>query len=88
MLYYILKCVDMSWFDNQGTIPSINNEKLKNSYLPIPPICEQKELINYLDCKCTEVDRLIALKQQKIASLKDYKKSVIYEAVTGKTVIE
>lgn len=88
MLYYILKCVDMSWFDNQGTIPSINNEKLKNSYLPIPPICEQKEMINYLDSKCTEVDRLIALKQQKIASLKDYKKSVIYEAVTGKTVIE
>lgn len=37
--------------------------------------------------KCADIDHLIALKQQKIESLKEYKKSVIYEAVTGKTIV-
>ena len=53
-----------------------------------PPLSEQKAIITHLNEKCSDIDRLIALKQQKIESLKDYKKSVIYEAVTGKTIIE
>lgn len=48
---------------------------------------EQHSIAAYLDDKCADIDRLIALKQQKIETLKDYKKSVIYEAVTGKTEI-
>ena len=53
----------------------------------MPPIEDQKEIASYLDKKCSDIDSLIALKQQKIEKLKDYKKSVIYEAVTGKIVI-
>lgn len=49
---------------------------------------EQKAIASYLDEKCADIDRLIGLKQWKIESLKDYKKSIIYEAVTGKTIIE
>ena len=45
---------------------------------------EQKAIANYLDTKCSEIDSLIALKQSKIESLKEYKKSIIYEYVTGK----
>ena len=56
--------------------------------LPTPPLSEQHAIAAYLDEKCADIDRLIALKQQKIEKLKDYKKSVIYEAVTGKTSIE
>ena len=48
---------------------------------------EQRSISAYLDEKCADIDRLISLKQQKIEALKDYKKSVIYEAVTGKTEI-
>ena len=48
---------------------------------------EQQDIASYLDSKCSDIDRLIALKQQKIESLKDYKKSVIYEAVTGKIIV-
>ena len=59
-----------------------------NMNIPIPPISEQQTIATYLDSKCADIDRLIALKQQKIESLKEYKKSVIYEAVTGKTIIE
>ena len=49
---------------------------------------EQHAIASYLDEKCSEIDKLIAVKQQKIEKLKDYKKSVIYEAVTGKINIE
>ena len=49
---------------------------------------EQHAIASYLDEKCYEIDKLIAVKQQKIEKLKDYKKSVIYEAVTGKINID
>ena len=55
--------------------------------LPLPSLCEQQAIASYLNGKCADIDHLIALKQQKIESLKDYKKSVIYEAVTGKTIV-
>lgn len=45
---------------------------------------EQHSIATYLDTKTAEIDSLIALKQQKITELKDYKKSIIYEYVTGK----
>ena len=56
-------------------------------YIPLPPLSEQQSIATYLDTKCSEIDSLIAIKQQKIETLKDYKKSVIYEAVTGKMTI-
>lgn len=48
------------------------------------PIEEQQAIADYLDKKCAEIDSLIALKQSKIEQLKEYKKSLIYEYVTGK----
>lgn len=53
----------------------------------IPPLTEQIEISNYLDTKCSETDNLIQLKLSKIDSLKEYKKSIIYEYVTGKKEI-
>ena len=58
---------------------------LGNLKIAMPYISEQRAIASYLDTKCSEIDSLIALKQQKIETLKEYKKSVIYEAVTGKT---
>lgn len=52
--------------------------------IPCPPVEEQHQIIGYLNKKCAEIDRLIAIKQQKIEKLNDYKKSLIYEYVTGK----
>ena len=52
--------------------------------LPIPPLSEQQSIADYLDQKCSEIDELISIKQQKIEKLKDYKKSLIFECVTGK----
>lgn len=52
--------------------------------VPCPSEKEQRNIVNYLDDKCAKIDRLIAIKQEKINKLNDYKKSLIYEYVTGK----
>lgn len=83
-LYYILTCVNMGWFDNAGTIPCMNNRKFLNSKVPFPPLDEQQEIADYLDNKCAEIEQIIADKKSQIETLDGYKKSLIYEYVTGK----
>ena len=80
--FYVLKCVDMLWFDNGGTIPSVNNEKLKNFKLPYIKTTEQQWIAEYLDKKCGEIDRVVETEKSVIEKLKDYKQSIITEAVT------
>ena len=65
-------------------VPHLTQENMKGIVLPCPSIEEQHAIASYLDTKCSEIDSLIALKQAKIEELKEYKKSVIYEYVTGK----
>lgn len=67
-----------------GGQPNISQDKIKNTWMPIPPLPEQQSIANYLDQKCSEIDELISIKQEKIEKLKDYKKSLIFECVTGK----
>ena len=57
---------------------------LYSIYCALPPLVEQEEIADYLDIKCTEIDRLIAKKEQLVKELESYKKSLIYEVVTGK----
>lgn len=57
---------------------------LKKQYIPLPSFEEQEQICDYLDERCEKIDRLIAIKQQKIEKLQQYKKSLIYEYVTGK----
>lgn len=52
--------------------------------ITVPTIKEQNEIVSYLDAKCSHIDCLISIKQQKIEKLNQYKKSLIYEYVTGK----
>lgn len=79
------------YFTNQVSIysiginyPSINDTALKMINIVMPPFSEQQTIADYLDQKCSEIDELISIKQQKIEKLKDYKKSLIFECVTGK----
>lgn len=51
---------------------------------PYPSFNEQQAIVSYLDQKCTQIDKLISIKQKKIEKLQQYKKSLIYEYVTGK----
>ena len=51
---------------------------------PFPDMSEQIQIVDYLNEKCEQIDRLMAIKQAKIEKLEQYKKSLIYEYVTGK----
>lgn len=77
-------------FINTGgtTIIHLYQNVFERFSMIIPPMDEQIAIASYLDKKCSEIDNLIVIKQQKIEKLKDYKKSVIYEAVTGKIHID
>ena len=86
--YYQLSAFDWNPYITQTAIPSIVASDIMGAYVCIPHIDEQQQIVDYLDNKCTEIDSLIAIKQQKIEGLKDYKKSVIYEYVTGKKEIQ
>ena len=59
-------------------------DKVANIYLPIPSIEEQHSIADYLDKKCAEIESVIADKKKQLEVLDNYKKSLIYEYVTGK----
>ena len=67
---------------------SISQKFINQTSVIIPPISEQQAIANYLDEKCADIDSLIQTKLSKIDSLKEYKKSIIYEYVTGKREVE
>lgn len=67
-----------------SAMPRTTLTKLTKYIGLLPPLHEQKEIANYLDAKCAEIDGLIAKKEQLIKELESYKKSLIYEVVTGK----
>lgn len=67
-----------------STISNFNGQKYANIKLPLPSYFEQTAIANFLDQKTAEIDSLIADIQTQIAKLKEYRQSLIYEAVTGK----
>lgn len=69
---------------NIVTRASLSQDLLKRMPVLLPDRNEQQEIADYLDAKCEEIDRLISKKEQLIAELEAYKKSLIYEYVTGK----
>ena len=83
----LLRAMNLGQYSLSAAQPGLAVERIKNLKIPLPPFDEQQSIAIYLDTKCSEIDSLISLKQQKIETLKVYKKSVIYEAVTGKTII-
>jgi type I restriction enzyme S subunit len=60
------------------------SDQFRDIHVACPPIEEQREILAYLNLKCTEIDALITKKEQLITELENYKKSMIYEYVTGK----
>lgn len=85
--YYFRSSIHRAFFVkemNLVTRASLSQNLLKNLPTLIPPLSEQQAIASYLDEKTSQIDSLIALKQEKITELKDYKKSIIYEYVTGK----
>lgn len=61
-----------------------NWSEMKRISIPLPPLDEQQEIADYLDNKCAEIEQIIADKKSQIETLDGYKKSLIFEYVTGK----
>lgn len=80
----ILRTMNLGQYSLASAQPGLSVERIKQLLIPIPPLSEQQSIASYLDEKIARIDSLISLKQEKIAELKDYKKSIIYEYVTGK----
>ena len=69
----------------KSTQLNLNIDRVKETFIPVTlNVNEQCEIENYLESKCVEIDGLIAKKEQLVKELESYKKSLIYEVVTGK----
>lgn len=62
----------------------LNIDRLRNFQLPIGSIEKQQKIVNYLDEKTAQIDKLVTQKQQQLSFLSKYKNSLIFEYVTGK----
>ena len=80
----LLRVMNLNQYSLAAAQPGLAVERIKLLPIPIIPVSEQQAIADYLDQKCGEIDELISIKQQKIEKLKDYKKSLIFECVTGK----
>ena len=58
-----------------------------NTYIPSPPVGEQAAIATYLDDRCARIDAIIADKRKQMEVIDEYKKSMIFEYVTGKKVV-
>ena len=67
-----------------GTIPTMSQQKIAKTKIAVPYRMEQMQITKYLDSKCSEIDSLIKSKEKLIEELTAYRKSLIYEYVTGK----
>ena len=87
-LYYAVQCehfqrqVSLGW--SFGTQQNLGMRTLEQLKLIIPTLLEQREIADYLDIKTGDIEKIIELKNKKIDRLGEYKKSLIYEYVTGK----
>ena len=68
----------------QSTRPELGIDGLKNLIVTLPPMDDQQSISNYLDSQCAVIDSMIGSTDDMIRTLKEYRQSLIYEAVTGK----
>jgi len=73
---------------NGMAINNLSQDILNSVKISIPSVKRQEEIVAYLDKKCSEIDKLITKKEELLADLESYKKSLIYEYVTGKKEVE
>lgn len=82
---YLIRQMELSW--TYGTQQTLGVKTIERLRIILPPKNEQREIAVFLDRKCTPIDNSIEKKQKMLEKLMDYKKSLIYEVVTGKKEI-
>lgn len=89
--YFLLHFYDICKYFyglGSGVRQSLSFEEVKKILVLFPPLNEQEEIVKYLDYKCSQIDNIIEEKQLLLEKLEAYKKSLIYEYVTGKKQVE
>ena len=89
--HYVLHFYDLrKVFYNMGNgvRQGLNYDELAKCKLIAAPLNEQLEIANFLDGKCKEIDEIISIKNSQIDTLESYKKSIIFEYVTGKKEVQ
>ena len=81
---FIRQQIQESARGSSGTMPKISHKSIKNLNIYLPSIPEQREISGFLRNKCNCIDTCIQEKERLIKKLTAYKKSLIYEVVTGK----
>ena len=88
LLYFLqhngFKDAACSTMTGTGGLKRVSSSFIQNCYVPYPDMDTQKEIADYLDRKCSAIQSLICEKESLIADLEAYKKSLIFEVVTGK----
>lgn len=69
---------------NRVKMPKINKQELSKITVLLPPLSEQASIVSYLDRKCSLIDGIILEKEELIKELENYRRSLIFEVVTGK----
>ena len=90
-LYYYLHSFDVCkgfYGMGAGVRQGLNWDGVKLLKIILPSVDEQEEIVSFLDEKCAEIDSLISKKTSLLAELEAYKKSLIYEYVTGKKEVQ
>ena len=82
--YYASICFDYKLYISTTTLPSMTQTNYGNMFLPFPSTREQQEIINHIEKTLCVIDSLILTNATTIQKLKEYRQSLIYEAVTGK----
>lgn len=80
MLGFPLKCINDVTYST--TVKHLSTYDILDTILPVPPINEQKEIANYLDKKCGEIDKAIATQEKRVELLKELRQNIITQAVT------
>ena len=88
-MFYVLKSMKEQFMRNAiiSTQMNLNINIVKEEFIPLPSLAEQKEIVKFLEKKSDYIDTAIEQKQNLIEKLTEYKKSLIYECVTGKKEI-
>lgn len=91
-LYFFIKSYNyINWVNRsyvQTTMQMLSAGRHKNLPVTVPPLAEQQQIADYLDEKCKNIDNRVQKRRQQLEWLKEYKKSLIFDYVTGKKRIE
>ncbi|ELY0805462.1 restriction endonuclease subunit S [Campylobacter upsaliensis] len=86
--YFIAKRQDLISMAYGGGQPNISQDIIKNFKIPLPPLQEQKEIAEFLDKKCEKINSVIEKTKRQIELIKEYKNTLINEAVCGRINLE